>query len=65
MSSLKYIFVIEDNVLVRKLQDEAAKQAEATTIFQESEDAGRNKELSSETTEHKSRNKRNKTSRGK
>lgn len=64
MSSLKYIFVIEDTVLVRKLQDESTKQAEATAIFQEPENPRGDKELSSEAAEHKQRNKRNKTSRG-
>lgn len=62
MSSLKYIFVIEDNQLVRKLRDEATKQteikaSEGSLDFQRDVTEGAD-------TKHESRNKRNKTSRG-
>lgn len=62
MSSLKYIFVIEDNVLVRKLNE--PKEEAAEQYFTEPE-AGGVQAAPSKTTEHEQGNKRNKTSRGK
>lgn len=63
MSSLKYIFVIEDNVLVRKL-NEPKEEAAPEQYFTEPEIGGV-QAASSKATEHEPGNKRNKTSRGK
>lgn len=64
MSSLKYIFVLEHNNLVRKVVDEAEKQsAEREDAIAVTESIAP-LELPSEKPEPKPRNKRNKTSRG-
>ena len=66
MSSLKYIFVIEGNQLIRKIKEEMNEEvAPAEQYFKEPTDVRGDKELSSKTTEHQQRNKRNTTSRGK
>jgi hypothetical protein len=67
VSSLKYIFVIEGNALVRKPKEEINEQTvpgEEKESFKSESGFRETEGIPSETPSSKPRNKRNKTSRG-